>query len=126
MKTEPNFALKILCATNQDYVIFENRKQNVALSFKFRKYNTAFNSGLKIWLVSDFPAENPLLNGMFCYICNGLVLHLRHNFKPRNVVYNIFSELTLNDSLLFLREKFIEIVTEKSCAKIENRTELCR
>ena len=27
---------------------------------------------------------------------------------------------------LFLREKFIEIVTEKSCAKIENRTELCR
>ena len=54
---------------------------NVAFSFfKFRKYNTAFNSGLKIWLVSDFPAENPLLNGMFCYICIGLVLNLRHNF----------------------------------------------
>ena len=54
------------------------------------------------------------------------MLHFRHIFKPQNVVYNIFSELTLNDSLLFLREKFIEIVTEKSCAKIENRTELCR
>ena len=26
----------------------------------------------------------------------------------------------------FFRKKFIEIVTEKSCAKIENRTELCR
>ena len=23
---------------------------------------------------------NPLLNGMFCYICIGLVLNLRHNF----------------------------------------------
>ena len=54
--------------------------------FKFRKYYATYNSGLKIWLVSDFPAENPLLNGMFCYICNGLVFHLRHIFKPRNVV----------------------------------------
>ena len=86
----------------------------------------AGNSGLLQWLLPDFPTENPLLNGMFCYICNGLVLIFRHIFKPQNVVYNIFSELTLNDSLLFLREKFIEIVTEKSCAKIENRTELCR
>ena len=42
------------------------------------------------------------------------------------VVYNIFSELTPRTSLLFFRKKFIEIVTEKSCAKIENRTELCR
>jgi hypothetical protein len=32
------------------------------------------NSGLLQWLLPDFPAENPLLNGMFCYICNGLVL----------------------------------------------------
>ena len=29
-------------------------------------------------------------------------------------------------SLLFFRKKFIEIVTEKFCGKIENRTELCR
>ena len=30
------------------------------------------------WLLPDFPTENPLLNGMFCYICNGLVLVQRH------------------------------------------------
>ena len=42
--------------------------------------------------------------------------------KPHNVVCNIFSELTLKASLLFFRKEFIEIVIEKSCAKIENRT----
>ena len=78
-------------------MIFENRKPNVTLISKFRKYNTAFNSGLKIWLVPDFPTENPLLNGMFCYICNGLVLHLRHIFKPRNVMQQLTHEpLTRN------------------------------
>ena len=99
---KPNFARQVkfvwqLKAENQTLRI------NVALSFKFRKYKTAFNSGLKIWLLPDFPAENPLLNGMFYYICNGLVLHLRHIFKPQNVKCNIFSELTLNASLLFFR-----------------------
>jgi hypothetical protein len=39
---------------------------------------TAHNSGLLQWLLPDFPAENPLLNGMFYYICNGLVLAQRH------------------------------------------------
>ena len=92
---------------------------NVALSFKFRKYKTAFNNGLKIWLLPDFPAENPLLNGMFCYFCNGLVLHLRHIFKPRNVVCNIFSELTPKASLLFFRKKLIEIVTENLARKLK-------
>ena len=38
------------------------------------KLKTAGNIGLLQWLLPDFPAENPLLNGMFCYICNGLVL----------------------------------------------------
>ena len=127
-----NFVLKIRCvkpsfawqtkfawqwkAENQTLWI------NVALSFKFRKYKTAFNSGLKIWLLPDFPTENPLLNGMFYYICNGLVLHFRHIFKPRNVVYNIFSELTLKASLLF----FLNNYYRKSCVKNENQTELCR
>ena len=46
--------------------------------------------------------------------------------KPHNVVGNIFSELTPKASLLFFRKKFNEIATEKSCVKIENRTELCR
>jgi hypothetical protein len=36
------------------------------------------NSGLLQWLLPDFPTENPLLNGRFCYICNGLVLVQRH------------------------------------------------
>ncbi len=128
MKSEPNFVeklwLKIHCgkpnfarqikfawqwkAENQTLWI------NVALSFKFRKYKTAFNNGLKIWLLPDFPAENPLLNGMFCYFCNGLVLHLRHIFKPRNVKCNIFSELTPKASLLFFRLK----IFKNCCRKI--------
>ena len=40
--------------------------------------NAAVNSGLLQWLLPDFPTENPLLNGKFCYICNGLVLVQRH------------------------------------------------
>jgi hypothetical protein len=36
------------------------------------------HSGLLQWLLPDFPTENPLLNGMFCYICGGLVLVQRH------------------------------------------------
>ena len=35
-----------------------------------------------------------------------MVLHFRHIFKPQNVVYNIFSELTLKASLLFFLNKF--------------------
>ena len=49
-----------------------------------------------------------------------------HIFKPRNVKCNIFSELTLNDSLLFFQKKYIEIVTEKYCVISEIWTELCR
>ena len=90
--------VKICCAWQTKFTWYlkpENQTLsiNVAFSFfKFRKYNTAFNSGLKIWLVSDFPAENPLLNGMFCYICIGLVLNLCHIFKPQNVVGNFTAE----------------------------------
>jgi len=39
---------------------------------------TTYNSGLLQWLLPDFPTENPQLNGMFCYICNGLELAQRH------------------------------------------------
>ena len=140
MKSEPNFVeklwLKIHCgkpnfarqikfawqwkAENQTLWI------NVALSFKFRKYKTAFNNGLKIWLLPDFPAENPLLNGMFCYFCNGLVLHLRHIFKPQNVKCNIFSELTQNASLLFFRLIIFKKLAENFCVISEIWTELCR
>ena len=42
-----------------------------------RKCTTA-NNDLLQWLLSDFPTENPMLNEMFCYICNGLVLAQRH------------------------------------------------
>ena len=58
-------------------------------NYKVNKYSTLSakgylqnyyrdNSGLLQWLFPDFPTENPLLNGMFCYICNGLVLTQRH------------------------------------------------
>ena len=39
---------------------------------------TLGNTSLLQWLLPDFPTENPLPNGMFCYICNGLVLVQRH------------------------------------------------
>ena len=47
------------------------------------------------------------------YICVGLVLGFRHIFKPRNVVGNIFSELTLKASLLlFLNKLLLKILRE--------------
>ena len=40
------------------------------MSFKFRKYKTAFNSGLKIWLVSGIFEMAQLFNLKFClYLC---------------------------------------------------------
>ena len=42
-----------------------------------------------------------LLIKSFVYICKGLVLVHRHFMKPRNVVCNIFSELTPKAFLLF-------------------------
>ena len=128
MKTEPNFVDK-LCAEitfSGKYVVklkpetklyvkicFAWQSELCVEFYKFRKYYTVYNSGLKIWLLSDFPTENPLLNGMFCYICNGLVLHLRHNFKPRNVVCNIFSELTLTAfPLVFSERNLLKLLTK--------------
>ena len=45
---------------------------------KLKNKKTTGNSGLLQWLLPDFPSENPLLNGMLCHICNGLVLVQRH------------------------------------------------
>ena len=42
------------------------------------------------------------------------MLHLRHIFKPRNVVGNIFSELTLKASLLFFLNKFQPKILRKN------------
>ena len=109
---KPNFARQIKFAwqwksENQTLWI------NVVLSFKFRKYKTAFNNGLKIWLLPDFPAENPLLNGMFCYFCNGLVLHLRHIFKPQNVRQQLTHNL-LKRSVNFAIDERILILHENT------------
>ena len=41
------------------------------------------------------------------------MLHFRHIFKPQNVVYNVFSELTQNASLLFFRKKINENCNRK-------------
>ena len=61
---KPNFARQIKFAwqwkaENQTLWI------NVALSFKFRKYKTAFNNGLKIWLVSGIFEMAQLFNLKF-------------------------------------------------------------
>ena len=47
-------------------------------------------------------------------------------FKPRNVKCNIFSELTLNASLLFFRYIISKNVAEKFCVISEIWTEPCR
>ena len=64
-----------LCVTNQSLptdqvcakIKTENQTlcKNVELSFKFRKYKTAFNSGLKIWLVSGKSEMAQLFNLKF-------------------------------------------------------------
>ena len=59
-----------LCMTNQVCVTFENRKPNVVDKrcvdfFSSWKYNTAFNSGLKIWLVSGIFEIAQLFNLKF-------------------------------------------------------------
>ena len=73
---------------------------------------TAVSRNGEVW---DLSEKGKVLIKSFCYICKGLVLVHRHFLKPRNVKCNIFSELTLNDSLLFFQKKYIEIVTEKYC-----------
>ena len=64
-----------LCVTNQVCVTFENRKPNVVDKrcvdfFSSWKYNTAFNSGLKIWRVSGKSEMARLFNlKFFLYLC---------------------------------------------------------
>ena len=60
--------------TDQLCVTMDSRKRtlrlNVVLFIKFRKYKTAFNSGLKIWLVSGFFEMAQLFNLKFwLYLC---------------------------------------------------------
>ena len=63
------------CVTNQVCVTFENRKPNVVDKrcvdfFSSWKYNTAFNSGLKIWRVSGKSEMAQLFNlKFFLYLC---------------------------------------------------------
>ena len=63
--------VKICCAWQTKFTWYlkpENQTLsiNVAFSFfKFRKYNTAFNSGLKIWLVSGIFEMAQLFNLKF-------------------------------------------------------------
>ena len=84
MKSEPNFVeklwLKIHCGkpnfarqikfARQWKAENQTLRINVALSFKFRKYKTAFNNGLKIWLVSGIFEMAQLFNLKFwLYLC---------------------------------------------------------
>ena len=96
------------------------------MSFKFRKYKTAFNSGLKIWLVSGIFEMAQLFNLKFWLYLWRLGVGFRHIFKPQNVKCNIFSELTLNASLLFFRLIFLKKLAENFCVISEIWTELCR
>ncbi len=93
---KPNFAWKFTLRDNPNFA----NKRCVEF-YKFRKYYAAHNSGLKIWLVSGIFEMAQLFNLKFWLYLWRLGVGFRHIFKPQNVVYNIFSELTLNDSLLF-------------------------
>ena len=72
-----NFVLKLrcvkICCAWQTKIAWHLKTENRTLwinvmfnFFKFRKYNTAFNSGLKIWLVSGIFEMAQLLNLKFC------------------------------------------------------------
>ena len=47
------------------------------------------------------------------------MLGFRHIFKPRNVVGNIFSELTPIASLLFFRKKFLKLLPKNFAEKLK-------
>ena len=104
MKSEPNLAEKLcventlretnLCAKNQVCVKMESWKRtlrlNVVLFIKFRKYKTAFNSGLKIWLVSGIFEMAQLFNLKFCvYLC-WLGAGFSPQFSSRETLYTIY------------------------------------
>ena len=99
---------------------------NVVLFIKFRKYKTAFNSGLKIWLVSGIFEMAQLFNLKFWLYLWRLGVGFCHIFKPQNVKCNIFSELTLNASLLFFCLIILKKLAENFCVISEIWTELCR
>ena len=90
---------------------------------KMKEARTA-NIGLAIWRLKCF--YQTFVQGSTAVILLNICAKIRHIAKPKTVVCNIFSELTPKASLLFFRKKFNEIATEKSCVKIENRTELYR
>ena len=86
----------------------------------------ATNSGLLQWLLPDFPTENPLLNGMFCYICNGLVLvatPLRASRRTLHTIYFPNCRRTLRS--YFFARKLMKFINEKSCVIMETETKLC-
>ena len=63
----------------------------------------------------------------FVYFCVGLVLVHRHcKQAAETLCATYFPNLRWRLLSYFFRKKFIEIVTEKSCAIIDTRTELCR
>ena len=118
--------------TNQVCVTFENRKPNVVDKrcvdfFSSWKYNTAFNSGLKIWRVSGKSEMAQLFNlKFFLYLC-WLGVGSSPQFSSRETLCaTYFPNLRRKLFSYFFRKKFIEIITEKFCVIVENRTELCR
>ena len=62
---KPNFAWKYTLRDNPNFA-----EKRCVEFFKFRKYYAAYNSGLKIWLVSGIFEMAQLFNLKFCvYLC---------------------------------------------------------
>ena len=139
-KLKPNFVLKILfwgkfsvksktetkrCVENpflgKILCEIKNWNQTLCWFFTFWKYNTAFNSGLKIWRVSGKSEMAQLFNLKFCvYLC-WLGLGSSPQFSSRetlNAIY--FPNLRRALRSYFFARKLMKIVVEKSCVIMEN------
>ena len=122
--------VKICCAWQTKFAWYlkpENRTLsiNVAFNFfKFRKYNTAFNSGLKIWLVSGIFEMAQLLNLKFwLYLWRLGVAFSPHFQAAKRCVQHIFRTYAESFSPIFPKEIYWNCY-RKFCVIIEktNRT----
>ena len=83
--------------------------------FKFRKYYTVYNSGLKIWLVSGFFCNGTVvLYKVLCIFVLAWCWFFATFLSRRTLCATYFPNLRRELLSYFFRKKFIEIVTWKN------------
>ena len=85
----------------------------------------AHNIGLAIWRMKCF-YETFVQGSTAVILLNFSAKNPPHRQAENRCVQHIFRTYAESFSPIFFRKKFIEIVTEKFCVIVENRTELCR